>query len=1044
MTKLMKIKNLKNYGIPSYILNIWEKHYSPYLLPIQEEAVRNYGVLDCDEGSTRLLRRDAPRNDKKGAPRNDRAKGSNEIAALSSKARNDIEENKNLLVIAPTSSGKTFIGEMAAITQLIHQKKVIYLVPLRCLAEEKYRHFKSLYSSCGLEMVVSTRNYKEDDHRIIQGNYKIAVMVYEKFNYFLLKHPDFLIDVSLVIIDEMQMINHPKWGPLMENLIDHLQRKNGNLRIIALSALIENQEALRKWFPAQSLLSYQRPVELRKGMVREGIFKYIASKNKKTYQREIFFKKDAVCDNCFGDYLLETVRYFINQNESTLIFFSTNAETRQWAKWLASRLESSTAPSAIGELSEMEETLSRDELLEFLPKGIAYHNQDLSCEKRNLVETYLKKGEIKVICATNILAMGISLPFKNVIISLDKIYNGEEDDRYIYRTGLTFADIENMGGRAGILNIGKEGNCVQNGQEFGRVIFLAHSLFFETIYQKLYFNYLQNDHHHKPDKNLSSLQKTFRAAETSDRYSITPCTGNPLTNLNNRTSTILAINHLVKKEKDLLTFLLRLLVNHKDEYSLNKIKQYLREISATSAGHQSKLEEENNFSGYWKFDFDKDNIEKEIDYCLDILTKNKLIIEDKNGILSPTINGVLIIAKGIKVETYLYFKTWMKNSKKGEISDLELLIVLSVSKNGKDLPIPCSQSYRNDDKRGEYNQEWDQEEICWCRILGLIFNQGEGNKEIYREKFIPKEGEEETSTLEDYLSCKKTLLLYDWIKGNKEMKSLEQEYFLYERDVLRLAEGFCWLADSLAAIAESGCWKKKRKEDLKQIILLSERLIEGVEEEGLGLARLYIPGLSRYYIRKLVKEGCSDEKGLQGLSEEELAKALPKRLVQRIKSRIKEEKVIQEVKKQKEKANDSNAETEHRKLTTVTTAKELKTETGELKPETILEIDPHRPDRIIFLGKEVKLTPLAFSLISLLAQNRGKVLTYDYLLGTIWKENEDATYVQVTFHLSKIRRFILKAIGNNKRNIEKVKDIFKIISRRGIILNLEEDNLKII
>lgn len=55
--------------------------------------------------------------------------------------------------------------------------------------------------------------------------------------------------------------------------------KNENLRIIALSALIENQEALLKWFPAQSLLSHQRPVELRKGMVRESftltIFKVI-------------------------------------------------------------------------------------------------------------------------------------------------------------------------------------------------------------------------------------------------------------------------------------------------------------------------------------------------------------------------------------------------------------------------------------------------------------------------------------------------------------------------------------------------------------------------------------------------------------------------------------------------------------------------------------------------------------------------------------------------------------------------------------------------
>ena len=64
MTKLMKIKSLKNYGIPSYILNLWEKHYSPYLLPMQEEAVKKYGVLDY-EGSMRLLRRFAPRNDKK-------------------------------------------------------------------------------------------------------------------------------------------------------------------------------------------------------------------------------------------------------------------------------------------------------------------------------------------------------------------------------------------------------------------------------------------------------------------------------------------------------------------------------------------------------------------------------------------------------------------------------------------------------------------------------------------------------------------------------------------------------------------------------------------------------------------------------------------------------------------------------------------------------------------------------------------------------------------------------------------------------------------
>ena len=970
----MKIKSLKNYGIPSYILNLWEKHYSPYLLPVQEEAVINYGILDD-------------------------------------------KESKNLLVIAPTSSGKTFIGEMAAITQVTHLHKIIYLAPFRSLAEEKYRYFKNLYSSCGVDMVISTRDRREDDHHLIQGDYKMAVMAYEKFNYFLLKYPEFLAEVSLVIIDEMQMINHPKWGPLLEDVIEQLLKKDLiNLRIIALSALLENQEALLKWFPAQALISYQYPVELRKGIVRDGIFKYITSNKKKnTYRREIFFQPETVCDNCFEDYLLETVRYLVNQGEPTLIFFANDAEMRKWAKWLASQLNSPAASTAIKELRGMEETSSRDELLELLEKGMAYYNQDLSWEERNLIEIYLQEGEIKIICATTILTTGINLPFKNVIIPLDKMHNDDEDYRHCYQNCLTFTDIENMGGRAGRLNrknMRKDQNSIQNKEEFGRVIFLAYSLLSETIYQNLYFNFYQhNNHNHK-----------------------------------------MLTKRLVKKEKDLLTFLLRLVVKYRSRPE--KIKKYLKEEGLIALRNQSKSEEKNCLFNYWQFIFDKENLEEEIDNCLNTLKENKLIREDKKGILSPTAQGILITAKRIKVETYLFLKTWMKYSKKGEINDLEILFLLSLSQDGKKLPLPFPQFYRNDDKKDRPHGE--QEEIYGNKLLNLVFEQGEEDKKLYQDKLLPKNGKEEEEvavlSLEDRLAFKKTLLLYNWIMGSKEVKAIEQEYSLYRGSILRLAEGFSWLANSLAAIAESRGWKKKREEDLKKIRVLSKRLIEGIKEEGLNLARLHIPGLSRYYIGKLVREGYNEERCLEEVTEEELGRVLPERLVKRIKSRIKEEKENQEAKRQKVKANDSNqvaandsnAETEHRKLTTVTTAVELKTETGELQTATILEIDLHRPDRIIFSGKEVKLTPLAFSLISLLAQNRGKVLTHDYLLGTIWKENEDATYVQVTFHLSKIRRFILKAIGNNKRNIEKVKDIFKIISRRGIMLNLEEDKLKII
>ena len=61
LKKPMKMRSLEDYGIPSYMVDIWEKNYSPYLLPVQEKAVRYYGVLDYD-GNKGLPRRCAPRN----------------------------------------------------------------------------------------------------------------------------------------------------------------------------------------------------------------------------------------------------------------------------------------------------------------------------------------------------------------------------------------------------------------------------------------------------------------------------------------------------------------------------------------------------------------------------------------------------------------------------------------------------------------------------------------------------------------------------------------------------------------------------------------------------------------------------------------------------------------------------------------------------------------------------------------------------------------------------------------------------------------------
>lgn len=750
-------------------------------------------------------------------------------------------------------------------------------------------------------------------------------------------------------------------------------------------------------------------------MVRDGIFNYITSKKKKNCKKEVFFKPEAVRDNCFKDYLLETVRYLIKQGESVLIFFATCGETQKWAEWLSSKLENPAASCALKELKEMEETLSRDELKETLGKGIAHYNRNLSWEERNLIETYQKEGEIKVICATNIMAMGINLPFNNVIIALDKIYNDEGNYPPNYRTSLTFAAIENMGGRAGILG-------------FGRVIFLAHSLTLQTIYNNIYFKFLK-DNNYKPKANKQSI------------------------NIDN----------------DLLTYLLRLAVNINLNYE--KLKSHIKKEEFVSLKSQSKFEDNNFLSGYWQFAFNKANMNKRIEKALNILKVNRLIKINKNGVLSPTDSGMLIAAKRIKVETFIFFKSWLKYCKKGDISILEIIFLLALSPDGKALPIPFSQTIRNDYKKVIY--QYDYRKNYWNKLLRLIFEQDGEDKELFRDKILMKKEKEETTSLEDYITFQKTNLLYDWIMGKKSVKTIEEEYGLYWGCIYRLGEGFSWLADSLSAIAESVGWEKKINKDLNKIRMLSNRLVEGVQEEGVNLALLYIPGLSRYHIRRLVGAGYRDENSLRGASEIELGKLLPRRLVQRILESVKEENIHQAVVKVKLIVQDEKL-TAFKKVPEEIGIRGIRDIRGGIICETctmcnvssspqkmniserqfvaaspvaslepLLEISQRRPDRIIFEGKEFKVTTIGFSLLYLLAQHREKVVSYEEILKDLWKGEEDAIYTRINYHICKIRKNILKIMDKKEGNPKKVENIFKAIPGRGLMLNIKEEELEI-
>ncbi|MGB2783794.1 MAG: winged helix-turn-helix domain-containing protein [Atribacterota bacterium] len=234
--------------------------------------------------------------------------------------------------------------------------------------------------------------------------------------------------------------------------------------------------------------------------------------------------------------------------------------------------------------------------------------------------------------------------------------------------------------------------------------------------------------------------------------------------------------------------------------------------------------------------------------------------------------------------------------------------------------------------------------------------------------------------------------------------------------------------------------------DLNKIRMMSKRLVEGVQEEGINLALLYIPGLSRYHIGKLVGAGYGDVNSLRDASEVELGQLLPKRLVMRIQKKMKEDNnqqkmlkakwIVQgeKLKTYKKVSEECGISIGERQLTAASPVTLL---------EPVLEISQRRPDRIIFEGKEAKITARGFSLLYFLAQRKQEVVSYDSILDEIWKDDDDAIYTRIISYIYKFRRNILDTIGHNESNKEKVKDIFKVISGRGIMLNINDKELQI-
>jgi helicase len=180
-------------------------------------------------------------------------------------------DGRNLVLASPTASGKTLIAELCALKHILEgDGKVLYLTPLRALASEKYEEFKNysvITKSDGkrVSVGISTGDYDSSDPWL--ERYDIIVATNEKVDSLLRHKAKWMDEISLVVADEVHLLNEAERGPTLEVVLARLMQTNPDIQILALSATINNVQEIAEWLKADYITTEWRPITLKEGVL---------------------------------------------------------------------------------------------------------------------------------------------------------------------------------------------------------------------------------------------------------------------------------------------------------------------------------------------------------------------------------------------------------------------------------------------------------------------------------------------------------------------------------------------------------------------------------------------------------------------------------------------------------------------------------------------------------------------------------------------------------------------------------------------------------